>query len=186
MANELTLWVTRTVLVDRCRPHVWGLAEARFWASGTRVASVVGASFGTDGEDASKPPWRTDYPSFVPWFIAAVFPEPDSQTTIDEIVTTAMEADHTMLLQQSIELHSDQAQRQLGEVRCPTLAIRGTADRTLVLDSVTAVAAAIPGARLVLLDRLGHRPHIRRPDIVKPILADFLQDSRDWSMRLAG
>jgi len=40
--------------------------------------------------------------------------------------------------------------------------------------SVKAVAAGIPGARLVLLDGLGHRPDIRLPDIVNPILARFL------------
>ncbi|MBA2489242.1 MAG: hypothetical protein H0V36_08000 [Chloroflexi bacterium] len=44
------------------------------------------------------------------------------------------------------------------------------------LASIKAVAAGIPGARLVLLDDLGHRPDIRRPDIVNPILARFLGD----------
>ena len=131
-----------------------------------------------DEEESSAPSWRTDYPSFVPWFISAVFPEPDSQTTIDEIVAIASEADHPMLLQQSTELDWDKAPRHLGGVRCPTLVIHGTADGTLELDAVKAVAAAIPRAQLVLLDGLGHRPDIRRPDVVNPILVDFLGSGR--------
>jgi len=125
---------------------------------------------------SSAPDWRTDYPAFVPWFIGEVFSEPDSQATIDEVVGIALEADHAMLLQQAAELDWDQAPRHLKDVRCPTLIIHGAADRTLELASIKAVAAGIPGARLVLLDDLGHRPDIRRPDIVNPILARFLGD----------
>jgi len=124
----------------------------------------------------TEPDWRTDYPAFVRWFIAEVFSEPDSQATIDEVVDIALEADHAMLLQQATELDWDEAPRHLEDVRCPTLIIHGAADRTLELASIKAVAAGIPGARLVLLDNLGHRPDIRRPDIVNPILARFLGD----------
>ena len=46
-------------------------------------------------------------------------------------------------------------------------------DRTLSLKSVQDVAAAIPGARLALLDGLGHRPDISRPEIVNELLLDF-------------
>ena len=74
------------------------------------------------------------------------------------------------------ELDWDEAPRHLEDVRCPTLIIHGAADRTLELASIKAVAAGIPGADLVLLDGLGHRPDIRRPDIVNPILTQFLGD----------
>ncbi len=120
------------------------------------------------------PSWRTEYGRFVPWFISAVFPEPGSERTIEEIVTIAREADHGMLLQQSSELDWDDAPRHLARVRCPALVIHGTADTTLELESVKAVAASIPGARLVLLEGLGHRPDISRPAIVNPMLDDFV------------
>jgi pimeloyl-ACP methyl ester carboxylesterase len=123
---------------------------------------------------ATHPDWRTDYPGFVPWFISAVFPESRSETTIAEIVAIAREADHAMLLQQGREIDWDDAPRHLTEVRCPTLVIQGAADQTLELESVKAVAAAIPGANLVILEGLGHRPDISRPAIVNPILIDFL------------
>jgi pimeloyl-ACP methyl ester carboxylesterase len=124
--------------------------------------------------EAPPPNWRTDYTAFVPWFINTSFPEPGSETTIKEIVEIALEADHAMLLQQSAEFDWDEAPRHLDAVRCRTLIIHGTADRTLDVDSVKAVASAIPGADLALLDSLGHRPDISRPAIVNPILGDFL------------
>ena len=91
-----------------------------------------------------------------------------------EIVEIALGADHPMLLQQSKALDWDEAPRHLEGVRCPTLVIHGTADRTLDLDSVKAVASSIPGADLALLQGLGHRPDISRPAIVNPIFGDFL------------
>ena len=123
---------------------------------------------------APPPDWRTDWSAYVPWFISTVFPEPGSETTIDEIVEIALEADHAMLLQQSTEFDWDEAPRHLDEIRCPTLVIHGTADRTLDVDSVKAVASSIPGAELALLHGLGHRPDISRPAIVNPILGEFL------------
>ncbi|HET7678055.1 MAG TPA: alpha/beta hydrolase [Candidatus Limnocylindrales bacterium] len=126
---------------------------------------------------SADPSWRTDYERFVPWFISNVFSEPDSQQTIDEVVAIALEADRSMLVQQAQELDWDAAPRRLQELRCPALVLHGTDDRTLDLNAVTAVATAIPNAQLRLLDGLGHRPDIRRPDIVNPILAEFLRKS---------
>ena len=126
-------------------------------------------------EPTSDPSWRTEYERFVPWFISNVFPEPDSQRTIDDVVAIALEADHRMLVQQAKELDWDEAPRRLRELACPVLVVDGTDDRTLDLNSVKAVAAAIPNATIQLLDGLGHRPDIRRPDIVNPIFAEFLR-----------
>jgi 3-oxoadipate enol-lactonase len=126
-----------------------------------------------DGAD-EEPDWRTAYPAFVRWFIEAVFPEPGMDQTIAEIVEIALEADHAMLVQQSEEMDWDDAPRRLPEVDRPALVIHGTADSTLGLESVKTVAAAIPGAELALLDGLGHRPDISRPDVVNPLLTDFL------------
>lgn len=132
-------------------------------------------SSGQDEEQHSEPSWRTEYERFVPWFISNVFSELDSEPTIDEVVSIALEADHAMLVQQASELDWDDAPSRLGAVRCPAIVVHGTGDRTLDVDAVRAVAAAIPNARLRLLDGLGHRPDIRRPDIFNPIVAEFVR-----------
>ena len=128
-----------------------------------------------DSDGTPEPDWRTAYRKFVPWFIKHVFPEPGSSATIDEVVSIALEADEVMLRQQSTELDWDRAPRLLAVVTCPTLVIHGSADRTLSLEAVRAVAAALPRGALTLLYGLGHRPDIRRPDLVNPILAEFFQ-----------
>lgn len=137
---------------------------------------VPGADVPPEAEDSSEPDWETDYPAFVRWFINEAFPEPDAATTIDEIVRIGLEADHAMLVQQGQEIDWDEAPALLGTIQCPALVIHGTADSTLSVESVRPVAAAIPGAELVLLDGLGHRPDISRPDIVNPMLVEFLDD----------
>lgn len=139
------------------------------------VPGTKAESEGQEEEGPSGPSWRTEYERFVPWFISSVFSEPQSQPTIDEVVAIALEADHAMLLQQAKELDWDDAPGRLQAVQCPTLVVHGTGDQTLEPDAVKAVAAAIPNATLRLLDGLGHRPDIRRPDIVNPILVEFLR-----------
>ena len=129
----------------------------------------------SDEDGSAEPDWRTAYAEFVPWFINRVFSEPDSQATIDDVVSIALDADQAMLRQQSSELDWDRAPGSLADVACPALVIHGTADRTLRLPAVRAVAAALPRGTLKLLDGLGHRPDIRRPDLVNPILAEFVQ-----------
>jgi pimeloyl-ACP methyl ester carboxylesterase len=56
--------------------------------------------------------------------------------------------------------------------------IHGSDDRTTELASVLPIVAAIPGAQLELLDGLGHRPDVRRPDLVNPMLAAFIETGR--------
>jgi pimeloyl-ACP methyl ester carboxylesterase len=46
--------------------------------------------------------------------------------------------------------------RQLGRVRCPTLVIHGAADPLINVTGGRATAAAIPSARLLVLDEMGH------------------------------
>ncbi|MEO7665810.1 MAG: alpha/beta hydrolase, partial [Dehalococcoidia bacterium] len=127
------------------------------------------------------PDWKTDYANFVQWFIAEVFPEPDSQQTIDEVVGIALEAEHGMLLRQSAELDWTQAAHHFADIRCPTLVIHGMADRTAYLASSQAITRAIAGAQLMPLAGLGHRPDIRRPDVVNRLLAAFLDPAPSGS-----
>lgn len=125
-------------------------------------------------ERYSAPSWRTDFEGFVRWFMAKVFSEPDSQATIDEMVSIALDADPEMLIRQEAEQDWDQAAPHLPELRCPVLVLQGTDDQTIDLQLAPDLVAALPSADLVWLEGLGHRPDVRRPDLVNPLLRAFV------------
>jgi pimeloyl-ACP methyl ester carboxylesterase len=118
--------------------------------------------------------WRSDWPGFVQAFMERVFSEQDSRDTIAEVVRIGLEASPEVLIQQESELDWELAPPLLGQVRCPTLVIHGAGDRTTPAQVVRAIAAAIAGARLVLLDGAGHRPDIRDPERLNRLLSEFL------------
>lgn len=66
---------------------------------------------------------------------------------------------------------------RLGEIDAPTLVIAGRHDFIFPPEHQRHLAAGIPGARLVLVDRAGHNAHSERPDVVLPAIRSFLQGS---------
>jgi pimeloyl-ACP methyl ester carboxylesterase len=130
------------------------------------------------GRERTAAAWRNDWPGFVRAFMEMVFSEPNSRETIDTLVQIALEASPEVLIQQESELDWELAPPLLGQVRCPTLVIHGTDDRTTPVQIARAVAAAIADARLVLLEGAGHRPDIRDPEQVNRLLSEFLDSYR--------
>lgn len=63
----------------------------------------------------------------------------------------------------------------LPEVTCPTLVLCGRQDALTPLDEHHAMAAAIPGARLEVIEDCGHLAPLERPEAVTPILGDWLR-----------
>ncbi|HSF64821.1 MAG TPA: 3-oxoadipate enol-lactonase [Paracoccaceae bacterium] len=63
----------------------------------------------------------------------------------------------------------------VGAIAAPVLMIAGSADQATPPDLVAETAAAIPGARLVVLEGSGHIPAIDAPDAVARAIADFLE-----------
>ena len=61
---------------------------------------------------------------------------------------------------------------RLGEVRARTLVIAGALDPAR--DRAEQVAAGIPGARLAVIDRAGHTPHLERSEAFRRLVIDFL------------
>lgn len=57
-------------------------------------------------------------------------------------------------------------------LRLPLVALHGTADDTVVPRQSKRLVEAVPGARLVLLDGVGHMPHHARPDALETALAE--------------
>jgi len=61
---------------------------------------------------------------------------------------------------------------RLAAVRVPTLALAGTASPAWARNSVRALAAAVPHAKFLELDR---QRHAVADDVVAPVLIDFLR-----------
>ena len=62
---------------------------------------------------------------------------------------------------------------RLGEIRCPTLAICGTADRLTAPKYSTYLRDNITGARLVLVEGAGHMVMLEQPETVSQAIAAF-------------
>jgi pimeloyl-ACP methyl ester carboxylesterase len=69
------------------------------------------------------------------------------------------------LCQIAVFLSHDAADR-LGEIRCPTTVIGGVEDRTFPIENSRLVAAAIPDARVVELEGVGHAVHNEAPQAI--------------------
>lgn len=67
----------------------------------------------------------------------------------------------------------------LAGIKCPTLVMCGRQDALIPLEVQHELAAAIPGARLEIIDECGHLLPLEQPEHVTRIL-------RDWLIELAG
>ena len=61
----------------------------------------------------------------------------------------------------------------LPRIAVPTLLIAGSEDRPF-LPATDYMAAKIPGARKVIVERAGHTPNLERPDAFNAAVASFL------------
>lgn len=119
---------------------------------------------------------RTDWPGFIVPFMHAVFTEPDSADLIEEMTAIGLEATPDVIATQELELDWQRPAGRLGEVTCPTLIVHGEADKPVPVAVAESIVAAMPNARLELIPEGGHRPDIRTPELVNPLLLDFLLD----------
>jgi pimeloyl-ACP methyl ester carboxylesterase len=61
------------------------------------------------------------------------------------------------------------------QIRAPTLVLCGSEDRVVAADSSAALARAIPGSRLELVEDGGHMLMMQRPEQVRRAVASFLR-----------
>ena len=120
---------------------------------------------------------RTDWPGFIVPFMHDVFTEPDSAEVTAEMIAIGLEATPEVVAAQELELDWQRPARLLHRVECPTLVIHGEADAPVPATHAEDIVAALPNARLELIPEGGHRPDIRTPELVNPLLLDFLLDS---------
>ncbi len=63
----------------------------------------------------------------------------------------------------------------VGRTAIPVLLVWGMDDKTIPLSLCDRVRAIIPRAEFHLIDDAAHMPHYERPDVVNPIILDFLK-----------
>jgi len=120
---------------------------------------------------------RTDWPGFIVPFMHQVFTEPDSADVIAEMIAIGLEATPEVVVTQELELDWERPASSLGRVTCPTLVVHGESDAAVPVALAQSIVTAMPNARLTLIPAGGHRPDIRTPELVNPILLEFLLDA---------
>jgi pimeloyl-ACP methyl ester carboxylesterase len=119
---------------------------------------------------------RADWPGFIVPFMHNVFTEPHSSDVIAEMIAIGLEATPEVVVTQELELDWKRPARLLRTVAWPTLVVHGEADLPVPASLAQSIVAAMPNARLVLIPGGGHRPDIRTPELVNPLLLGFLLD----------
>ena len=66
----------------------------------------------------------------------------------------------------------------LGTIHVPTLVMHGAADNIIPVDRGRAFASAIPGAKLIIYEKVGHAPQMEIPDRSAADLDHFLKAIR--------
>jgi pimeloyl-ACP methyl ester carboxylesterase len=174
------------------RAHVVGIslggmiAQELVLAAPERVAKLVLCSTTAGGPTALPMPAQTvalmgRQPQLDPQEAMRLFVEnalspspPDG--LVDEIVAyrTANPPDGAGWYAQASAGAAHDAMARLGEIRAPTLVVHGTADNVVDAGNAPLIAVAIPGARLELLDGVGHLVPWERPDEFVSLVEEFL------------
>jgi pimeloyl-ACP methyl ester carboxylesterase len=63
---------------------------------------------------------------------------------------------------------------QIGKLQKPTLLIWGRNDKTVPFENSKIIMTALPHAEFHAIENCGHIPHYEKPEIVNPILREFL------------
>jgi 3-oxoadipate enol-lactonase len=120
---------------------------------------------------------RTDWCGFIVPFMHSVFTEPRSEELIAEMIAIGLESSPEVVATQELETDWRRPAALLPAVGCPTLLVYGE-DDIVPLSLVEGIASAMPDARVEVIAGGGHRPDIRSPEIVNPVLLDFILASR--------
>jgi len=83
-----------------------------------------------------------------------------------------------MIVAQVQAIMAHDTSERLSEIRAPTLVVHGTADQMLVAANGELVASLIPGARLELLDGIGHLFFWEQPERVAQLVAEHAAAAR--------
>ena len=84
------------------------------------------------------------------------------------------------LRNQSAAVAAHDAYARLPQVRSPTLVITGSEDTLIDARNTNILAERIPRADRHIFRGLRHAFHLERPDLVNPLVIDFIERARAW------
>ena len=84
-----------------------------------------------------------------------------------------------MKRQEAAAAKDDQIVLQLAELRTPVVVIHGDADVPVPLEQAQALTAGVPGARIVVLPGVGHRPWMEHPGATIGAIPSFLTEASE-------
>ncbi len=121
--------------------------------------------------------WLEHYDDFLGFFFGQCFTEPDSESHISHFVEMGRQTTPEVLLATAgtpeNNLTPDDAARCARAVSCASLVIHGDEDAITPLARGTELAR-LSGAQLVVMPGSGHEPQCRIPEVVNPMLVDFI------------
>ena len=127
--------------------------------------------------------WLRDYPGYIAFFMAQMFPEPHSTKQIEDTIGWGLETTPEVLIatMEAPTLSEEHVRELASRVTCPVLVLHGSDDRQSPAQRAAALAAAVRGSSIVL-EGSGHAPHARDPVRINLLLREFI-DSIDKPRR---
>jgi predicted glycosyltransferase len=119
--------------------------------------------------------WRSDYASFVGFFMSEVFCEPHSTKHHEDGVSWGLDTDGPTLaltVNSRAQPTLEEAEATCRRVRCPVLVVHGDLDTISPLASGEAIARWT-GGELVTVEGGGHAPPMREPVLTNRLIRDF-------------
>ena len=138
------------------------------------VGPYVQFEAGVSPDPARLEKLRTDWAGFIVPFMHTVFSEPQSDDLIEHMIAIGMEASPDVVATQETELDWAVPASLIPTLGCPALVIHGDSDAAVPPTLAERIVDLMPNARLELIAGGGHRPDIRNPEVVNPILLEFL------------
>lgn len=143
-----------------------------------RVRSLILAA--TNAGAGRATPSRERAPKDEPWRLlyAPHFPDTNREHVAEDL-RSGTPQDPGAARRQHEAMRAWDAWDRLGEIRAPTLVLHGSEDRLIHPENARRLAAAIPGAHLLLLEGAGHVYHSEQPEAADAAVLGFIREMRD-------
>lgn len=118
-------------------------------------------------------------PIVLPKLQPADFYNPDNYPAWEELYKVQMQFRGTgrallSTIRELVTLDPEAGYKLLKETNLPVLLIWGLEDQTIGLDQITILQEILPDLETLYVDQAGHLPHYEKPEVIQPVLLDFL------------